>query len=300
MNVHASNASIDQRTPFVAFWNDTLAPKFVKYRHILEGGLSQHSAEVMRYLDIPEGSQVLDVGCGFGDTAIDIANRIGRDGSVLGVDCCDDFLDVARHRPERMFTPNVRFENRDAERDLGEAEFDFVFSRFGTMFFANPVAGLRSMRKALKPGGRMAHIVWRCRADNPWLIAARNVVAGFLPAPGENSQSCGPGPFSMAEEDTTRAQMRSAGFSDISFCRIDAKVCVGRDIEDAVCFQLAIGPAGEIFRESGAIGESRRAEIAVALAELFEEVQAKNGGLWMDSSSWLITARAPDSDALQA
>jgi ubiquinone/menaquinone biosynthesis C-methylase UbiE len=280
-------------SPLVDFWNDTLAAKFVKYRHILEGGLSHHSEAVMPLLDIARGDHVLDVGCGFGDTSIAIANRVGPDGRVLGVDCCNAFLDIARNRPESKFVGNVRFENRDAERDLGEAIYDFAFARFGTMFFTNPVTGLRSMRTALKPGGRMAHIVWRRRDDNPWLIAARDVVRQFLPAPGADALTCGPGPFSMADEGATRVQMAAAGFTDIRFHRIDAKVQVGRDIEDAVEFQLAIGPAGETFREAGAMGETRRPEIVAALSEMFEGVMRREGGLWMDSSSSLITARAP-------
>lgn len=293
MNTHVNTVELEGDTPIVQFWNDTLAPKFVKYRHILEGGLSRHSEAVMPLLEIEKGDQALDVGCGFGDTAVAIANRVGPKGRVLGVDCCDDFLDIARTRPEMAVTPNVRFENRDAERDLGDACYDFVFSRFGTMFFTNPVAGLRTMRRSLKPDGRLAHIVWRERADNPWLNAARDVVRRYLPPPGPDAQTCGPGPFSMASEATTRAQMEAAGFTDIGFRRIDAKVNVGRDIEDAVCFQLAIGPAGETYREAGDRGVARRAEIVIALADLFEEVIDREGGLWMDSSSWLITARAP-------
>lgn len=280
-------------SPIVDFWNDTLAPKFVTYRHILEGGLSRHSEAVMPLLDIARGDRVLDVGCGFGDTALAMARRVGPKGRVLGVDCCDAFLDIARSRSDGISAANLRFDNRDAERGLGAASFDFVFSRFGTMFFTNPVAGLRSMRTALKPGGRMAHIVWRQREDNPWLIAARDVVLRFLPAPGSDARTCGPGPFSMADEGTTRTMMRAAGFTDIGFRRIDAKVKVGRDITDAVAFQLAIGPAGEIFREAGALGEARRPEITDALSEMFADLERSEGGLWMDSSSWLITARAP-------
>ncbi len=296
MNTHVTLSKVDQESALVQFWNETLAPKFVRYRHIMEGGLSRHSDVVMPLLDVRPGDNALDVGCGFGDTAMALASRVGTTGTVLGVDCCDAFLDLARNRPERMFLPNVGFENRDAETDLGEAEYDYVFARFGTMFFSNPVAGLRSMRKALKPGGRMAHIVWRKREDNPWVFDARDVVRKFLPPPGSDAQTCGPGPFSMADENVTRMQMEAAGFTNIEFRRVDAKVNVGRDVEDAVCFQLAIGPAGETYRESGTLGEARRAEIVTALSELFEGVIEREGGLWMDSSSWLITARAPEAN----
>jgi len=282
-------------SPLVDFWNDILAPKFIRFRHVLVGGLSRHSEAVLPALAVAPGSRILDVGCGFGDTAIHLARQTGAEGEVVGVDCCGAFLDLAREEAAGQAIGNLRFVEGDVERGLDEEPFDMVFARFGTMFFANPVAGLRSIRRCLKPGGRFAHIVWRQRADNPWLIASRDIVRQFLPAPGEDALSCGPGPFSMADEAVTRAQMEAAGFTDIAFERVDAKVLVGRDIEDAVAFQLAIGPAGETFREAGALAEERRAEIVLALSDLFERVIEENGDLWMDSSSWLITARAPEA-----
>lgn len=284
---------VPARTAIVDFWNEILAPKFIRYQHILVDGLSHHSATVMPALAVRAGDRALDVGCGFGDTAIDLGRRVGPDGEVLGVDCCDTFLDLARRYAEQGGATNVRFANRDAEQALEVATFDFVFSRFGTMFFTNPVAGLRSMRRALKPGGQMAHVVWRSREDNPWLSAARETVLSFLPAPGEDARTCGPGPFSMAEAAITQAKMEAAGFIDIAFRRIDAKVLVGRTVEDAIAFQLALGPSGETFREAGSLAEERRPEIEAALAELFSGAEADSQGLWMDSSSWLITARTP-------
>ena len=280
-------------TAFVQFWNEVLAPKFIRFKHILVGGLSRHSEAVFPALPVRPGDRVLDVGCGFGDTAIRLAERVGPEGSVVGIDCCDAFLDYAREEVAARGLKNVSFMRGDAEIALPAENFDFVFARFGTMFFANPVAGLRNMRKALRPGGRMVHIVWRRRADNPWLSMAKDVVLGFLPEPGADAQTCGPGPFSMADEQTVTAMMRAAGYENIEFRRVDAPVLVGNDVKDAIAFQLAIGPAGEVFREAGALAEEKRAEIEGALAEAIKRHVVASEGIVMDSSSWVISATNP-------
>lgn len=161
------------------------------------------------------------------------------------------------------------------------------------MFFANPVAGLRNMRRALRPGGRMVQIVWRDPADNPWLSMAKDIVLRHLPAPGADARSCGPGPFSMADEGTVRRMMEVAGYTDISFDRVDAPVRVGDDLAEALAFQLAIGPAGEVFREAGDLAEARRPAIEAALAEAIAAQARDAEGIVIDSSSWVIGARNP-------
>lgn len=278
---------------FVQFWNEVLAPKFIRFRHILVDGLTRHSEAVFPTLPVRPGDRVLDVGCGFGDTAIRLARRVGPEGEVVGVDCCDAFLAAAEMDRDAEGLENLRFARGDAEVSLPEGPFDLVFSRFGTMFFANPVAGLRTMRRALRPGGRMVHIVWRDRADNPWLSMARDVVLQFVPAPGEDARTCGPGPFSMSDEPTVRRMMEIAGYTDIAFERVDAPVLVGHDVRDAVAFQLAIGPAGEVFREAGEEAERKRDRIEAALAEAIRKQTTSEEGIVMPSSSWVITARNP-------
>jgi SAM-dependent methyltransferase len=181
----------------------------------------------------------------------------------------------------------------DAEIELPDEKFDFVFSRFGTMFFANPVAGLRNMRKALKPGGKMVHIVWRDRSDNPWLSMAKDIVLEILPPPGDDAQTCGPGPFSMSDEPMVTIMMNSAGCENIEFRRVDAPVFVGKDVKDAIAFQLAIGPAGEVFREAGAEAEEKRGQIEDALTEAINKQKTEAEGIVMDSSSWVISATNP-------
>ena len=122
-----------QSAQYVDFWNEVLVPKFIKYKHILVDGLTHHSEAIFPSLPVNEGDRVLDIGCGFGDTAIKLAQRVGKKG-----------------------LRNVSFVYGDALLDHFEPEYDFVFSRFGTMFFANPVAGLRNMRTALISGRSVA------------------------------------------------------------------------------------------------------------------------------------------------
>lgn len=278
--------------PPVELWTEVLVPDVLRFRHLLVAAHARHSDAVFAGLGIERGMHVFDAGCGFGDTSIRLAEATGTKGEVLGVDCCQAFLDHAWHAAGLKWAPNVSFARRDIERSYEMPRFDLVFSRFGTMYFLDPVAGLSVLRTCLRPGGRIAHIVWRGAADNPWLTAGAEIVRRHLPAV-DHETAQGPDHFSMADEATTRARMAAAGFTDIDFRRIDAKVPVGQDIPEAVAFQLALGTAGDALRAAGPAGEARRPEIEAALAEMFREVIAREGGLRMDSSSWLVTAKIP-------
>jgi len=290
MSVVAENV---QSAQYVDFWNQILVPKFIKYKHILVDGLTHHSEAIFPSLPLKAGDRVLDVGCGFGDTAIKLAQRVGPRGKVVGLDCCDAFLEYGRKDAAKLGLQNISFVNGDALLDHFEPEYDFVFSRFGTMFFANPVAGLRNMHTALKPGGIMTHIVWRSRDDNPWLSMAKEVVLKFLPPPGDDGLTCGPGPFSMADEAMVTKMMKIAGYEDITFKRVDAPVLVGKTVEDAIGFQLAIGPAGEVFREAGPEAEAKRAEIEAAMGTAINAQKKEGDEIVMDSSSWIISGKNP-------
>ena len=278
---------------FVDFWNEVLVPKFVKFRHILVGGLTHHSAKILPSLEVGEGDKVVDVGCGFGDTAIEFARRVGPSGSVLGVDCCDGFLEFARADAKAAGVENLVFVEGDAQSYRFEPVHDFCFSRFGTQFFENPVAGLRNMRAALRPGGVMTMIVWRTIDDNPWLGLPKEIVLQYLPPPGDDARTCGPGPFSMADQDMVTRQLEIAGYADIEFERVDAPLMVGRTAEDAVEFQIALGPAGEVYREAGEEAERRRDDIDAALKSELSKYETPEG-IVMASSSWKISARNPD------
>ena len=235
---------------------------------------------------------MVDAGCGFGDTAIELARLVGPTGSVLAVDCCDGFLEYGRRDARAAGLGNVTFLEADVQTYPFEPAHDFCFSRFGTQFFENPVAGLRNMRTSLKPGGIMTMVVWRGIKDNPWLGHAKDIVLQFLPPPGDGAQTCGPGPFSMADTGVVTKQLEIAGYTNIQFEQVDAQVFVGKDLDDAAAFQLAIGPAGEVYREAGKLAEQRCDEITNALKSELAKYQRSNG-LMMDSSSWKVTARNP-------
>lgn len=289
---HAELQKERPRSQYVDFWNEILVPKFIRWKHIIVDGLTLHSEAIFPTLPVKAGDKVVDAGCGFGDTAIKLAQLVGPSGSVLAMDCCDAFLEFGRKDAESMGIGNITFLDEDVQSYPFEPVHDFCFSRFGTQFFENPVAGLRNMRASLKPGGIMTMIVWRGIKDNPWLGSAKDIVLQYLPPPGENAQTCGPGPFSMADTSVVTKQLEIAGYKDIEFKQVDAQVFVGNDLDDAVAFQLAIGPAGEVYREAGKLAEQRHDEIAGALKTQLAKHLGPNG-VMMDSSSWKVTARNP-------
>lgn len=287
--------TLTEPTEYVQFWNDTLADKFDRFRHILMEGLSYHSRVPLEGLTVPRGSRILDVGCGWGDTAIQLARKTGPDGYVLGVDCVEQFLTNARDDARKAGLDNIRFITEDVERYPFDGRFDLCFSRFGMMFFENPVLAMKNIRRALRPGGELIFIVWRSSDYNPWLGMAKEVVLRYLPEPGEGARSCGPGPFSMANTEVVSKQLEIAGFGDINFEQVDGPVTVGDSVQDAINFQLAIGPAGEVFREAGELAERQRPEIEEALREALTPFQDDSGSIVMPSSSWCISARNPAS-----
>ena len=281
------------KSEYIDFWNEVLVPKFVRWKHIIVDGLTLHSEAVFPTLRVKPGDRVMDAGCGFGDTAIKLAALVGPTGSVLGVDCCDTFLEYGRREAEAAGLRNVTFLCEDVQTYPFEPVHDFCFSRFGTQFFENPVAGLRNMRRALKAGGIMTMIVWRSLAENPWLGLPKEVILRHLPPPGEDARTCGPGPFSMADPEVVTKQLEISGYRDIEFDRVDAKVLVGRDLDEAVALQLALGPAGEIYREARELAEQRHDEIVAAMKEAIAPFDTPKG-VMMESSSWKVTARNPD------
>lgn len=279
----------------VEAWNTVLFDKFVRFKHLLINGLAGHSDEVLSRRLFPEGSRVLDVGCGFGDSALKIAAAVGPQGEVVGVDCAENFIRAAEREAKSAGIRNASFFVADVQTDDLRGPYDHAFARFGTMFFNLPGAAMRNIRRVLKPGGSFTQIVWRKREDNPWVYEAELRVREIVPVVSHEDTDqvhCGPGPFSMAGPDMVSTMLAAAGFNRISFERFDADICIGRDLDEAVEFAMALGPAGEIIRLAGAEGEKRRPQVIAVLRETLS-AYVRPDGVWGPSSTWFITSRNP-------
>ena len=212
---------------------------------------------------------------------------------------------------------NVSFAACDVELTKFDQTFDYAYSRMGTMFFASPVAALRNVREALAPGGLLNMVVWRRKLDNEFMHRAELVVAEYLEEPEESEvPRCGPGPFSMANADTVTDVLKHAGYEDIRLARQDLPYRIGNDLEQAVAFNMALGPAAEVLRMWGERVDDIRPKIADDLREALGdfvvdggEVVAPDIRLGRDragaavaptaaKSSWQLAAAGPSNGLL--
>jgi SAM-dependent methyltransferase len=275
-------------------WDGPLFDRFVAFRHLLVDGLGLHGEAALRVEPPQPGERVLDLGCGFGDTTQRIAGLVGPEGEALGLDAAARFVELATREAAEAGVANASFAVSDLQVDpIPGAPYDRAFSRMGTMFFASPVAALRNVRTALKPGGRLTMVVWRRREDNEWVHRAQQIVEGIVPRPEEYDEpTCGPGPFSMANADTTSDVLLHAGWADVMLRRCDLPILMGRDLDEAIDLVMSIGPAGEILRLQGERAAHLHGAVREALTEGLREYDGPKG-VWAPASTWIASATAP-------
>jgi len=274
-------------------WNGPLFDRFSKYRDIVTWGLGSHGDVAMKAFPPPPGGKVLDIGCGFGDTTQRLARLVGPEGEAVGVDVAERFVEAAEAEAAQAGVENVSFSAADVQvADLGEG-YDYAFSRMGIMFFDQPVQALRNIGSALAPGGCLCASVWRRKLDNDWVYRAELVVEKYLEHPEESDEpTCGPGPFSMANADTVTEQLVIAGFEDISLGRCDIPIKIGDDIDQAIEFAMALGPAGEVLRLWGDRASEIHPRISADLREALAEFERPEGVI-APASTWTVAARKP-------
>ena len=278
-------------TEAIEAWDGPLFERFVKFRDIVTSGLGAHGERALELHPPRLGDRAVDIGCGFGDTAARIGELVGADGSVLGVDAAPRFIESAQ---EEFGGPNVRFAVADVERTTFDEQFDYAFSRFGTMFFANPVHALRNIRNALVPGGRLTMVVWRRKLDNDWLHRAEVITSDFLEKPDEYDEpTCGPGPFSMANADTVSDIVMAAGYRDVELHRCDIPITIGRDMDQALDIVTSLGPAGETIRLLGERAAGDLPKVHAALRSGMADFVQADGSLSGPASTWTVSAVNP-------
>jgi SAM-dependent methyltransferase len=274
-------------------WDGPLYDRFVRFRDIVTTGLGMHGEAALKLFPPQPGQRVLDVGCGFGDTTQVIAGLVGPEGDAVGVDAAPRFIEAARQEAAEASVANARFKVVDVQFDDLGGPYGLAFSRFGTMFFANPVAALRNVRGALVPDARLVMVVWRRREDNDWLYRAQTIVEQIVSRPDEYDEpTCGPGPFSMAGADTTSDILLNAGFSDIELHRCDLPISIGKDMDEAMDLVMALGPAGEILRLQGERAAHLHDEVRAAVRDGLSEFAGPDG-VRAPASTWIVSAVAP-------
>jgi len=285
---------IEENDEATRAWNGVLFDKFVRFKPLLTLGLSQHGESLIARRPPAAGARVLDLGCGFGDMTVQLAEKLAASGgSVAGVDVAQNFVEASTATAAEAGRKNATFFRADVQTGDLRGPYDAAYSRFGVQFFASPVAAFRNVKRSLSAGGSIAFVVWRKREDNPWLHVPELCVRGLISKEEETADepTCGPGPFSMRGPDLVSDQLKAAGFTDIGFERHDADICIGRDLDEAIAFAMALGPAGEIMRLAGELGKQREPEVVSALKDALAGFVTPRG-VFAPSSTWFITARA--------
>ncbi len=278
----------------VRAWDTVLYERWKSNRTVFVDALTEVTEEVFELFPPPEGGRCIDIGCGFGETTQRLAELVGLGGFALGVDSSPRFVEDARREAAEAGVENVAFETADAQTAAWDPIFDYAFSRMGTQFFAAPVPAMRAIRGALKPGGKLAKLCWRRKAESPLWAETEKVVERFLSRPAEyEADTCGPGPFSLGNPETTQRILAAAGFDAIELQQRDFEYIMGADMDEAVDSLLAIGPGAELIRLNGDYGESRRGEIADALRDHYAGWQRPDGSIVSRGSVWIVTGTNP-------
>jgi SAM-dependent methyltransferase len=274
----------------IEYWNEVSGPKWVTLSDDIDSQIAPIGFEVMDRAEIASGERVLDVGCGCGQTTLEIARRVGASGFVRGLDISGPMLGDARRRAREAKLDHVDFVQADAQTHAFEDDpFDMIYSRFGVMFFADPPAAFANLRSALAPGGRLTFACWQGIAENPWMLvpigaALQHVTIDAPPDPG------GPGPFAFAESERVRHILDAAGYTDIRVedHRRPVDVAGGKDLDATVDFLVQMGPAGAALRDADA---ATRDAVVKSVREAIAPYE-KDGRIWLESAVWIVSARA--------
>jgi SAM-dependent methyltransferase len=233
---------------------------------------------------IEPADHVLDIGCGNGQSTLDVA-RVAREGSALGIDLSSSMLEVARRRAAAAGVTNVDFRQADAQTyAFDPGTFDVAISRFGSMFFDQRTAAFTNIGAALRPGGRLALLVWQDVTKNEWIMSVREALAAGrdLPTPAIGT----PGPMALSDQDDVRSLLSGAGFESVGFTSIEEPVWLGADADTAYMF---VGEIGIVKGLSDGLEPEAKAAAHNRLRAALRAHETPEG-VRFDSAVWLISA----------
>ncbi|WP_028206413.1 class I SAM-dependent methyltransferase [Paraburkholderia nodosa] len=285
----------DQNAYQVGDWNGQSGERWVANQTRLDAMVAVFGQAAIEAASPMTGERVLDVGCGAGASSLALAARVGAGGQVLGVDISEPLIGRARALAPQD-TP-VLFQVADASSaELPEGAFDVLFSRFGVMFFDDPTAAFVHLRRALRPGGRVAFVCWRGAAENDWVRLPMGALKGIVP-PSALPDPEAPGPFSFGDRGRVARILTAAGFTDIAIAPFDASVPFGeggtRDaaIDDAVKMTLEVGPLSRSLADKP---DDIRARASAAVRAAFAGLPGERS-VMINGAAWIVMARNPAS-----
>jgi len=271
----------------IEFWNGETAHNWVTHDALMEAMLQPLGETVIESLAPQPEEHVLDIGCGCGHTSLSLAQRVGAKGSVTGIDISAPMLAVASQLAAEH--SSIQFVEADAQTHAFEPErYDVVFSRFGVMFFEDPVAAFANIRSALNPSGRLAFCCWQPRAVNPFMTVPAVAALELLPAPPEMPPRT-PGPFAFEEADYVTDVLTSAGFGNVAVTPLKQPLTFGRGLSltDIVERLVQIGPIAQMVREAPEeLQQPVRDKVVDAVAPFYSE----DTGMTLDGQFWQVTA----------
>lgn len=270
----------------IAYWNGPGGRHWTDRQQLQDVVLAPVSKILIDRATVKAGEAIIDVGCGCGATSFDLLKQVGATGRVTGIDISEPMLGRARELAPA--NAPVEFVLADATvYPFAPESADMLFSRFGVMFFAQPTDSFANMRKALRPGGRLAFACWRTPRDNPWMMLGLQEAYKFVPKLPEVKPD-DPGPFSFASEERVRGILGGAGLSDIKMERADLSldIATGRGLEAALETVLAIGPASRALDNQ----PTDRIEAATQSIRTMLAAHQKGDTVPLGGSIWIVTA----------
>lgn len=263
---------------------------WAEVRELLELQLAPLGQRALTALAPRQGECILDIGCGGGETALDLVRAVAPAGTVIGIDLSAAVLAFARRAAKGY--ERLRYVQADAQVFPFEpATFDAAFSRFGVMFFTDPTAAFINIRRSLKPKGRLAFVCWRALEESPLDNLPLRAASAHLPPQFTADLAAqdpeAPGPFAFANPDRVRTILESAGFGDITISAHDDLVGCG-DVDAMLAVCSRVGALGKILRENPELR-------AVALPAVRSALAAHDGsdGVQLNAATWIVTARTP-------